>query len=98
MATNNGGVSSTEYISGKLLAPPQSSPLPTVKRIRSFDFGDGRVRTNLLGTNSTSSTVVTNVGSTNEVSSDLSNFHSIEDSRYYLFDHKCNYIHTGHNV
>ena len=87
---NNGGVSSTEYISGKLLAPPQGSPLTPVKRQRSFDFGRKSERTNLLEANSSSSTVITNVGSANEVFSELSNFHSTEDSRCYLAYHKYN--------
>ena len=60
----NNGISCTEYISGKLLAPPQSSPFPHAQRLRSFDFGH---RSNLLGTNSTSSTIITHAGSATEM-------------------------------
>ena len=74
----NNGVSTTEYISGKLLAPPQSSPLPHMQRLRSFDFGH---RTNLLGTNSTSSTIITHAGSATEMFSDAAKLNSNHQSR-----------------
>ena len=74
----NNGVSTTEYISGKLLAPPQSSPLPHMQRLRSFDFGH---RTNLLGTNSISSTMITHVGSATEVFSSSANLNSNHELR-----------------
>ena len=64
MATNN-GVSTECIVAERLLVPSPNNALTPETRQRSFDYGHGTETENLLGTNSTSSTLIASKSSCN---------------------------------